>query len=212
MLRKNRNPSALLRVLKAAYPKVACALAHENPLQLLTATILSAQCTDTRVNMVTPALFKKYGSASDFAGASPSELEGIIRSTGFYRNKAKSILGMAKLLVSKHQGEVPKTMPELLELPGVARKTANVVLGTAYGIAEGIVVDTHVMRLSGRLGLTTQSTPEKIERDLMKIVPRKDWIWFSHALITHGRRVCMARNPNCPECPVRKQCANPVNL
>ncbi len=212
MFRKNHHPAALLAALKKAYPEANCALEHKNPLQLLVATILSAQCTDVRVNMVTPALFKKYRTAKDFAEASPAELEKIIHSTGFYRNKAKSIRGMGKLLVEKYGGVVPKTMDELLELPGVARKTANVVLGTAHGIAEGIVVDTHVMRLSNRLGLTQQTTPEKIEKDLVKIVPQEDWIWFSHALITHGRRVCTARNPNCPNCPVLKECANPVNL
>jgi len=210
--RKNSNPPALLRALKQTYPKVECALNHENPLQLLVATILSAQCTDARVNLVTPSLFKKYPDADAFAKASPADLETLIRSTGFYRNKAKSILGMARLLVQKYGGVVPRTMEELLELPGVARKTANVVLGTAYRIAAGVVVDTHVTRLSNRLGLTRELTPEKIERDLMKIVPREDWIWFSHALITHGRRVCTARNPNCPDCPVLKNCANPVNL
>jgi endonuclease-3 len=208
--RRNKNPAALLKALKEAYPKVVCALNHENPLQLLVATILSAQCTDARVNVVTPDLFKKYRSAEEFAHAKPLELEQTIRSTGFYRNKAKSILGMAKLLVEKYKSVVPKTMEELLELPGVARKTANVVLGTAYNISVGVVVDTHVMRLSERLGLSRASTPEKIEQELMKVVPRADWIWFSHALITHGRRVCMARNPNCPGCPVKKECANPV--
>lgn len=211
MFRKSKNPSALLRVLKKAYPTVECALTHENPLQLLVATILSAQCTDARVNKVTPALFKKYRSAAEFANASPAELESLIHSTGFYRNKAKSILGMAKRVVEHHGGRVPQTMDELLELPGVARKTANVVLGTAFHTAVGVVVDTHVMRLSQRLGLTNKTSPEKIEQDLMKIVPQKDWIWFSHALITHGRRVCFARGPNCPECPVRKECANPAN-
>jgi endonuclease-3 len=210
--RKNKNPPALLRALKKAYPSVVCALTHDNPLQLLVATILSAQCTDARVNLVTPALFKRYPTAQDFANAAPAELEKLIHSTGFYRNKSKNILGMARLLMEKHKGEVPKTMDELLELPGVARKTANVVLGTAYNTAVGIVVDTHVTRLSNRLGLTNEIAPVKIEQDLMKIVPQSDWIWFSHALITHGRRVCFARNPNCPGCPVKKECANPVNL
>jgi endonuclease-3 len=211
MFRKNKNTTALLRALKKSYATVECALTHENPLQLLVATILSAQCTDARVNKVTPALFEKYRSAVDFANASPSELESMIHSTGFYRNKAKSILGMAKRLVENHGGRVPQTMEELLELPGVARKTANVVLGTAYNTAVGVVVDTHVMRLAQRFGLTSKTSPEKIEQDLMKIVPQQDWIWFSHALITHGRRVCYALSPNCPECPVRKECANPAN-
>jgi endonuclease-3 len=210
MYRKNKNPGRLLKQLKKFYPDVSCALLHETPLQLLVATILSAQCTDERVNKVTPALFKKYRTAADFAAARPQELEQFIRSTGFYHNKAKSILGMAHLVVKKHKGEIPRTMPELLELPGVARKTANVVLGNAFGIADGVVVDTHVMRLSERLGLTNKRTPEKIEQDLIKIVPRADWIWFSHALIHHGRQVCRARNPDCPNCPVKSLCANPA--
>jgi endonuclease-3 len=211
-MKKNRNIPALLKALKASYPDPACALTHSSPLELIVATILSAQCTDERVNKVTPALFKKYRSAADFAKADPTELETLIRSTGFYRNKAKSIRGMAQRVVEKFEGRIPNTMEDLLELAGVARKTANVVLGVAYGIAEGVVVDTHVTRLSQRLGLSLQKTPEKIEKDLMKVAPPKDWIWLSHALIAHGRRVCKARNPDCPNCPVRKQCANPVNV
>lgn len=210
--RMNKDVPALLRGLKKSYPDPVCALTHSSPLELVVATILSAQCTDARVNKVTPALFKRYRTANDYAESLPEELESLIRSTGFYRNKAKSIRGMARMLVERYNGQVPKVMEMLLELPGVARKTANVVLGTAFGISEGVVVDTHVTRLSERLGLSRQNSAEKIEKDLMKIIPKEDWTWFSHALITHGRQVCMARNPNCPGCPVRKQCANPVNL
>lgn len=210
MYRKNKNPALLLKLLKKIYPDASCALHHKNPLQLLVATILSAQCTDERVNKVTPALFKKYPTVQDFASARPAELEQLIRSTGFYHNKAKSILGMARMVVDKYNGQIPNTMPDLLQLPGVARKTANVVLGNAFGIAEGVVVDTHMIRLSERLGLSNKKTPEKIEQDLMKTVPRHNWIWFSHALITHGRAVCRARNPDCPHCPVKTMCANPA--
>ena len=212
MFRKNKNVPTLLAALKKAYPHPVCALNHKNAFELLSATILSAQCTDERVNKVTPALFKRFPDARSLSESSPTELEGLVRTTGFFRSKAKSLRGMASMLVAKHKGRVPDEMDELLELPGVARKTANVVLGTAFGRAEGVVVDTHVTRLSQRLGLTRESTPEKIERDLMKAVPREDWIWFSHALITHGRQVCRARNPDCPNCPVRRECANPVAL
>jgi endonuclease-3 len=208
--RRNKDVPSLLRLLKKQYPSADCALSHRNPLELIVATILSAQCTDKRVNLVTPALFKKYRTPGDYANASRAGLESEIRSTGFYRNKAKSIMGMARMLLSDHRGRVPRSMEELLALPGVARKTANVVLGVAFGKAEGIVVDTHVTRLAGRLGLSRQKSPEKIERDLMKIIPRSDWIWFSHALIAHGRAVCRARAPLCPECPVRASCPNPV--
>lgn len=210
MFRKNKGVPALLKSLKAAYPNPECALTHSSPLELLVATILSAQCTDERVNKITPALFKRYRKAADYASADPLELEKLIHSAGFYRNKAKSIMGMARIVSEKFGGQVPKEMEELLELPGVARKTANVLLGVAYKKAVGVVVDTHVTRLSNRLGLTKQSNPEKIEQDLMKVVPQKDWIWLSHALIMHGRRVCMARNPDCGHCPVRANCANPV--
>ena len=206
MFRKNASVPALLKKLHAAYRSPQCALTHDSPLQLIVATILSAQCTDERVNKVTPALFKRYKTAEDFAESDPAELEALIRSTGFYRSKAKSIRGMAKLLVEKFHGHVPPLMDELLELPGVARKTANVVLGVAYKKAEGVVVDTHVMRISYRLGLSNQTTPEKIENDLMKTIPREDWIWFSHAIIHHGRQLCKARNPACPQCPLRKNC------
>lgn len=206
MYRKNKSVPRLIKELKKIYPHPECALTHSSPLELLVATILSAQCTDERVNKVTPALFQKYHSAKDYAESDPMELENIIKSTGFYRNKAKSIRGMAKMVSDMHHSVVPQTMEALLELPGVARKTANVVLGTAFGIAVGVVVDTHVMRLSRRLGLSNKSTPEKIEQDLMKHVSDNDWIWLSHALITHGRRVCRARNPDCAHCPIRDLC------
>jgi len=209
MFRKNGNVPNLLKALKKNYPHPHCALNHENPLQLLVATILSAQCTDERVNKVTPALFRRYKTAQDFASSDPTELENLVRSTGFYRNKSKSIRGMAQMVTERYAGNIPRTMPELLELPGVARKTANVVLGTAFGEAVGVVVDTHVMRLSSRLGLSNKKTPEKVEQDLMKQVPPPDWIWFSHALITHGRRVCKARSPNCGACPIRPSCPFP---
>ena len=192
--------------LAREYGDAECALVHSNPLELLVATILSAQCTDVRVNLVTPALFKRYRSAKDFAEAVPAELEGIIRSTGFYRNKARSIRGAGKLLVEKFGGEVPSTMEELLELPGVARKTANVVLGTWFRKAEGVVVDTHVHRLSRRLGLTREDDPKKIEQDLMALIPRSEWIDFSHRLIWHGRKICSARKPKCDQCVLASCC------
>lgn len=192
--------------LRAAYPHARCALHHHNPLQLLVATILSAQCTDERVNLVTPALFQRYRRAVDFAGAPTAELEAVIRSTGFFRNKARSIRNCCQGLVEKHGGKVPDTLDELIQLDGIGRKTANVVLGVAYGRAEGIVVDTHVSRLSRRLGLTRQTAPEKIEQGLMKIVPREDWIDFSHLLIWHGRNRCNARKPDCTQCEVANLC------
>ncbi|MCB4757467.1 MAG: endonuclease III [Elusimicrobia bacterium] len=210
MWKKNRDVNALIEGLRRVYPRAACALHFKNPLELLVATILSAQCTDERVNKVTPDLFNKYRQAGDYAQAPLPQLEKEVKSTGFYRNKAKSIHGMARMLVDRFGGEVPRSMDELIQLPGVARKTANVVLGTAFGIADGIVVDTHVIRLSERLGLSKEKTPEKIEKDLMAQVSQKDWIWFAHALTTHGRQVCKARNPLCPRCPVRKECPNPV--
>lgn len=196
----------ILRRLRAAYPRARCALRHHNPLQLLVATILSAQCTDERVNLVTPALFQRYRQAADFAAAPPAELEAMIRSTGFFRNKARSIRNCCQSLVEKHGGKVPDTLDELILLDGIGRKTANVVLGVAYGKAEGIVVDTHVSRLSRRLGLTRQTTPEKIEQALMKIVPREDWIDFSHLLIWHGRKRCNARKPDCSRCELADVC------
>jgi endonuclease-3 len=196
----------IIRKLKRQYPAARCALDHTDPLQLLVATILSAQCTDVRVNMVTKDLFAKYRTADDYANADPDDLEDFIRSTGFFRNKTKSILGMAQALVERHGGEVPSTMEELTALPGVGRKTANVVLGNAFGIDEGIVVDTHVKRISNRLKLTNKTDPEKIERDLVKIVPRTEWTMFSHLLIHHGRDICPARTPQCEICPVRPLC------
>jgi endonuclease III len=196
----------ILRRLRATYPNVRCALNHENPLQLLVATILSAQCTDARVNLVTPALFQKYRDAEDFAAAPSAELEGMIHSAGFYRNKARSIRNCAKGLVEKHTGKVPDTLDELIQLDGIGRKTANVVLGVAYGKAEGVVVDTHVLRLSRRMGLTRQTTPEKVEQALMKVVPRNEWIDFSHLLIWHGRKRCTARKPDCIHCEIKNLC------
>jgi endonuclease-3 len=196
----------ILAGLQKDYPDVTCALNHQDPLQLLIATILSAQCTDVRVNMVTPALFKKYPTVEDFAKASQADLEKMIHSTGFFRHKAKNIIGACQRIQSDFQGQVPGTMEELLTLPGVARKTANVVLGTAYGIASGVVVDTHVFRLSHRLGLTREKTPERVEQDLMKKIPRTEWINFAHRLIHHGRRVCLARNPGCGRCTLNVVC------
>jgi endonuclease-3 len=197
---------AILLRLDEAYPAATCALRHENAFQLLISTILSAQCTDERVNMVTPGLFKKYPSPGAFAYANPRDIENEIRSTGFYRNKTKSIIGASKKIVEEFHGEVPRTMDELLTLPGVARKTANVVLGCAFEIASGVVVDTHVQRLSRRLDLTKNTDPKKIEADLMKIIPQHRWILFSHQLIWHGRRVCQARNPKCIECNLERLC------
>ncbi len=196
----------LIKRFREIYPNAHCELDFKNPLQLLIATILSAQCTDKRVNMVTPFLFKKYPDAAAFAKATPATFEKEIRSTGFFRSKTKSILGACKAIVSLHRGKVPETMDALCALPGVGRKTANVVLGNAFGKNEGIVVDTHVVRLSNRLGLTKQSNPEKIERDLMKLVPRADWTMWSHWLIWHGRRRCFARKPDCPNCEVFALC------
>jgi endonuclease-3 len=196
----------ILDGLQSEYPDVSCALNHRNSLELLIATILSAQCTDVRVNMVTPALFQKYRNAGDFARASQADLEKMIHSTGFFRNKAKNIIAACQRIQTDFGGQVPKTMEELLSLPGVARKTANVVLGTAYGIASGVVVDTHVFRLSHRLGLTRQKTPEKVEEDLMSQIPPGEWINLSHRLIHHGRSVCAARSPACESCTLEKVC------
>jgi len=204
-----RNPervSEILKKLDEAYPNVTCALEHRTAFQLLIATILSAQCTDQRVNQVTKSLFAKYRTPKDFAYASPAELEQDIRPTGFFRNKTKSIMGAAKKIVEEFGGEVPRTMDELLTLPGVARKTANVVLGTAFGIAVGVVVDTHVIRLSNRLELSSNSDPKKIEQDLMAVVPKEKWILISHQLIWHGRKVCQARKPKCAECTLERLC------
>jgi endonuclease III len=197
---------AILQGLDEAYPDVTCALEHETPFQLLISTILSAQCTDERVNQVTKTLFVKYRTPKDFAYANPTEMEQDIRPTGFFRNKTKSILGASKKIVEEFHGEVPRTMDELLTLPGVARKTANVVLGTAYGIASGVVVDTHVTRLSNRLDLSRNSDAKKIEQDLMQVIPHEKWIMFSHQIIWHGRRICQARKPKCAECNLESLC------
>lgn len=195
----------ILQILRKTYPQVKTALKHKNPLELLVATILSAQCTDTRVNQVTPTLFKKLKTAKDFAELPIDDLEEIIRPTGFYRNKAKSIKACCKVIVTRHGGKVPDNMEALVLLPGIGRKTANVVLGAAFQV-PGIVVDTHVKRVSQRIGLTEQKDPAKIEFDLMGLVPKKNWIDFSHQMIWHGRTLCKARNPNCPECPLRDLC------
>jgi endonuclease-3 len=197
---------AIIERLQQAYPGATCALDHTSAFELLVATILSAQCTDERVNKVTPALFARFPTPAAMAEADIAELEELIRSTGFFRNKAKSIQGAARRIVAEYGGEVPDNMADLLTLPGVARKTANVVLGTVYGIADGVVVDTHVRRLSNRLGLTTHDDPEKIEKDLMALVPRQDWVEFAHMLILHGRQVCDARKPRCPVCTLNQLC------
>jgi endonuclease-3 len=196
----------IISSLQMTYPDAHCELNYSNPLELLVATILSAQCTDKRVNVVTAGLFKKYRTAADYAKADPAELELDIKTTGFYRNKTKNIQSCCRKLVERHGGVVPQTMEELTHLDGVGRKTANVVLGNAFDRNEGVVVDTHVARLSHRLGLTSQNDPEKIERDLMKLVPRELWTLFSHWLIWHGRRRCSARSPDCPHCEIRKLC------
>ena len=201
-----KRVAAILQKLDEAYPNAVCELTHENPFQLLISTILSAQCTDVRVNQVTKELYKKYRKPEDFAYATPSELEQEIRPTGFFRNKTKSVMGASKTIVESFGGKVPQTMEEILTLPGVARKTGNVVLGTGYGIASGVVVDTHVIRLSRRLDLTRNEDPKKIEQDLMAILPQNKWIQFSHQLIWHGRRVCVARKPRCIECNLEKIC------
>lgn len=201
-----RRVFEIIRLLEQEYGEAVCALHHDSAYQLLVATILSAQCTDARVNMVTPALFRRYPDAHAMAEADLDDLQEIIRSTGFFRNKSKSLHGSATKLVDEFDGEVPSNMRDLLKLPGVARKTANVVLGTAYGIASGVVVDTHVGRLSRRLGLTHQKTPEKVEKDLMDMIPRDEWINFAHRLIHHGRRVCQARRPRCEECAFADLC------
>jgi endonuclease-3 len=196
----------ILKRLDQRYPGVTCALHHKSPWELLVATILSAQCTDVRVNMVTPVLFKKYPSLSDFAALKPEQLEPDIRSTGFFRNKSKSLVGAAKGVLEKFNGQVPDTMEELLTLPGVARKTANVVLGTWFKKAVGVVVDTHVQRISRRLELTRSEDPKDIEKDLMKVIPQQKWIEFSHQIIHHGRALCIARKPKCAECPLENIC------
>jgi endonuclease-3 len=192
--------------LRAAYPDAHCALDYQTPLQLLAAVILSAQCTDERVNLTTPALFARYPTAEALAAADPAELEAIVRPTGFYRNKARFLRQTAARLLEVYGGEIPPQMEALLTLPGVARKTANVVRGEIYGLADGVTVDTHVKRLSARLGLSAEIDPVKVERDLMAIIPRESWIEIAHLLIWHGRRVCAARKPNCPACPLNDIC------
>jgi endonuclease-3 len=201
-----RRVAAILAGLDEMYPNATCELKHANPFQLLVSTILSAQCTDVRVNQVTESLYKKYPKPEAFAYATPSELEQEIRPTGFFRNKTKSVMGASKAIVEEFGGQVPRTMEEILTLPGVARKTANVVLGTAYGIAVGVVVDTHVIRLSRRLDLSRKGEPPKIEQDLMAVIPQNKWIEFSHQLIWHGRRVCVARKPRCVDCNLEPVC------
>ena len=196
----------IIRLLKRAYPDAKCSLNHSNPFELLIATILSAQCTDERVNIVTADLFRKYRKPEDYLKVALSELQEDIRTTGFFRNKARSIQGAAKVLSEQYSSRVPETMDELLELPGVARKTANVVLGNAFGVKAGVVVDTHVTRLSRRLGFTKEKQAEKIESDLIQIVPKRDWVIFPHLLIYHGRRICKARNPLCGNCVIEKYC------
>jgi len=198
--------AALLEAFRRVYPNAHCELVFANPLQLLVATVLSAQCTDKRVNLVTETLFQKYRTAADFAQVGQEELEEAIRSTGFFRNKAKAIRALAAALLARHGGQVPADMAALTALPGVGRKTANVVLGNAFGLNEGVVVDTHVARLAGRLGLTKETAPEKIEAALMPLVPRDEWTNFSHWLIWHGRRRCTARNPDCAGCEVQPLC------
>jgi endonuclease-3 len=201
-----KRVAAILAKLDEAYPAATCELRHENAFQLLISTILSAQCTDVRVNLVAETLYKKYPTPEAFAHANPSELEQDVRPTGFFRNKTKSIMGASRAIIEKFGGQVPRTMEEMLTLPGAARKTANVVLGTAFGIASGIVVDTHVIRISNRLDLTRNEDPKKIEQDLMKLIPKEKWILFSHQIIWHGRRVCLARKPKCMECNLEKIC------
>ena len=201
-----KRVAAILAKLDQAYPNATCELNHKNAFQLLMATILSAQCTDVRVNQVTETLFRKYSDAKAFAYATPRELEQEIRPTGFFRNKTKSIMGASKGILENFGGEVPRTMEEILTLPGVARKTANVVLGTAYGIPSGIVVDTHVQRIANRLDLTRNEDPKKIEQDLMQVIPKDKWILFSHQIIWHGRRICQARKPKCMDCNLESLC------
>lgn len=201
-----QRAAKIAKALARAYPDAVCALEHTEPFQLLVATILSAQCTDERVNMVTPALFRKYPTAEKLARSSQTDVERLVKSTGFFRAKAKNLRGMAARVVDEFGGDLPRTVAELTTLPGVGRKTANVLLGTAFGIASGVVVDTHVKRITHLLGLTRHTDPEKVERDLMALLPEKEWVNFSHRLIHHGRRICIARRPKCPECPLLKLC------
>jgi endonuclease III len=196
----------IIKLLRKEYPQAECTLNHSSPYELLVATILSAQCTDERVNIVTADLFRKYRKPEDYLEVEREELENDIKSTGFFRNKAKALQGVARILLDKHNGEVPDNLEDLLELPGVARKTANVVLGNAFGFAPGVVVDTHVSRLSARLGFSEQKQAEKIEKDLIALVPKREWIEFPHLLIAHGRKICKARNPMCGNCPIEHLC------
>ncbi len=205
---ESRRISLILRRLNRDYPDVECALIHSSAWELLAATILSAQCTDVRVNMVTPDLFKAYPTVQDLAVAAQPDVEELVRTTGFFRNKAKNLIGAAKGIVENHGGEVPTEMEHLLKLPGVARKTANVTLGSWFGIASGVVVDTHVGRISNRLGLTKASDPKKIEQDLMEVIPKKRWVLFSHQIIHHGRQVCIARKPKCDTCRLYDLCSS----
>lgn len=210
MKKNSKSPECrikeIIRVLRKTYPHVRTALRHDNPFQLLVSTILSAQCTDKRVNKITPSLFKKYKTISSFAKARQSELEKEIRSTGFYKNKSKNIIGASKKIVEDFRGRVPDSMEELLTLPGVARKTANIVLSSSFKKAEGIAVDTHVKRLSERIALSKERNPDKIERDLMDIVPKADWLDFNYLLVNHGRALCLARKPLCPDCSIKHLC------
>ncbi len=203
---RKRRALKIARGLAKAYPDALCALHHETPFQLLAATILSAQCTDERVNLVTPELFRRWPTPQALAGAKQADMELVVRSTGFFRAKATNLIGMARGLIEQHNGQLPRTLAELTALPGVGRKTANVLLGTAFGIASGVVVDTHVRRITNLLGLTASNNPEQIERDLMDLLPRKEWVNFSHRLIHHGRRICIARRPKCEECPLLALC------
>jgi endonuclease III len=197
---------AVYRILEEEYPDAHCALDHRNPFELTVATILSAQCTDERVNMVTPELFRRFPAPEDLAGARQDEVEEIVHSTGFFRNKARNLIGMAEAVVERHEGHVPRTLKDLVKLPGIGRKTANVVLGNAFDIDEGVVVDTHVKRISKRLGFTRETSPVKVERDLMKLFPRERWTMLAHLMIFHGRAICDARKPLCGECPVAHLC------
>ena len=203
---KKKHARKIVQSLKRAYPDAPCALHHESDYQLLVATILSAQCTDERVNMVTPVLFERYSAVAELAGAKQKDVERIIKSTGFFRAKSTNLRGMAQRVVEEYGGAIPKDIDQMITLPGVGRKTANVVLGTMYGIASGVVVDTHVKRISRLLGLTENTNPDRIEGDLMEVLPKKEWVDFSHRMIHHGRRICIARRPNCPECPLLKWC------
>jgi endonuclease III len=203
---KRARAEEVYRILEVEYPDAHCALDHRNPYELTVATILSAQCTDARVNMVTPRLFQEYPSPEDLAGARQEDVEEIVHSTGFYRNKARNLIGMAEKVVERHQGRIPRTLKELVKLPGIGRKTANVVLGNAFGLDEGVVVDTHVKRISNRLKFTRHKAPVKVERDLMELFPRERWTMLAHLMIFHGRAICDARKPLCGQCPVAHLC------